>query len=259
MTRMRLRFVAVMLGLVACGPATDAPTAVVATPGPGLVTVSWQDSSRDEEGFVVYRKTALSEAALGAQPFEKLAQTPPDVTSYQDKDVDPQRFYRYQVTTLRQGRESAATPSEGAVQPKPPQITLTVNLVGTGTVTSEPPGVTCEAKLCTGTFDKGTRVKLTAAPGANSGFVAWGGACSSAVCEVVMDTAKKVEARFERTQFVLKVTRAGAATGRVVSTPAGIDCGKDCDQVYKKGLQVSMTAAPVEGGHFWGLGRRLLG
>ncbi|CAN5840282.1 hypothetical protein BH24DEI2_BH24DEI2_07780 [soil metagenome] len=254
MKQARLYLVALLL-LVACGSSgTDAPTAVVATPGPGLVTVSWQDNSSDEEGFVVYRKTALSEAELGAQVFEKLAQTPPDVTKYEDKKVEPQRFYRYQVTALRQGRESAAAVSPNAVQPKPPQAVLTVNLTGTGTVTSAPPGVTCSAKTCTGAFDEGTRVKLTAAPGTNSGFVAWGGACSSTVCEVVMDAAQTVEARFERTQFVLKVTRAGAASGKVVSTPAGIDCGKDCDEIYKKGLDVSFQATPAEGAVFGGWG-----
>lgn len=139
----------------------------------------------------------------------------------------------------------------------PPQVELSVQLTGDGfgAVTSEPPGLSCSAKVCTGRFDKGTRVTLEPEPGTNSEFVAWGGACEGTTgCEVVLDAPKEVEAAFERTQFVLSVTRTGAATGKVVSTPTGIDCGEDCQDVRKKGIQVSLEAFPAEGAVFGGWG-----
>lgn len=135
-----------------------------------------------------------------------------------------------------------------------PRVGLTVELTGDGfgTVTSRPPGLSCKAQTCSGSFDKGTRVVLSAAPGPTSGFTAWGGACTGSSCAVVLDAPKTVEAAFERTQYSLNVTRAGAAQGRVVSTPVGIDCGEDCKEVYKKGLKVSVQAIPDEGALFGG-------
>ena len=242
-----------VLVLAACGTSgLNAPGDVVATAGPSLVTVTWKDSSKNEEAFVVYRKSAPSRDALAAQTFAKLAETKPNVTTYEDKNVDPARFYQYEVTARQQGRESAPTTS-GAVQPKPPQVVLSVNLSGRGTVTSNPPGLECDPKTCTGMFDKGARVALEAEAGANSSFVAWAGACEgNAGCEVIMDAPKEVEAKFERTAFVLTVERTGAAEGSVTSSPEGIDCGKDCEQVYAKGLNVSVQAAPAAGAVFGG-------
>lgn len=136
----------------------------------------------------------------------------------------------------------------------PPQIALSVQLTGDGqgTVTSRPSGLSCSGKVCSGTFAKGTRVVLEAKPTATSGFTAWGGACTGSVCAVVLDTPQTVTAAFERTQFGLTVARGGAAQGRVVSTPEGINCGEDCEEIYKKGLKVSVQAIPDEGALFGG-------
>ena len=135
-----------------------------------------------------------------------------------------------------------------------PQVDLTVNLTGdgVGAVTSRPPGLTCRAQTCTGSFDGGTRVVLEAQPNPTSGFTAWGGACTGSSCQVLLDAPKTVTAAFERTRYSLNVTRTGAAQGRVVSTPEGVDCGDDCEEVYKKGLKVSVQAIPDEGALFGG-------
>lgn len=247
-----------LLSLAACalsgGP--RAPAALVASPGPAVIVLAWQDNSQDEDGFVLYRKSAASEAELAEEDFSRLAQTEAEVSSYRDEAVEAGRYYLYRVTALRGELESAAATSE-AVQPEPARTALTVEVIGdgSGTVTSEPPGIDCssENRVCSANFEEGTRALLEAAPGENSAFAGWGEACEGiAPCDVLLDASKTVTATFERSHFVLKVQRGGAGEGRVVSTPSGIDCGSECQSVYPKGTRVSMEAIPAEGSIFEG-------
>jgi len=46
------------------------------------------------------------------------------------------------------------------------------------------------------------------------------------------------------TQNTLTVTKAGAGSGTVTSSPVGIDCGADCSQAYASGTIVALRAAP---------------
>ena len=77
--------------------------------------------------------------------------------------------------------------------------TLTVALTGAGTVTSAPPGISCPG-VCSFDFPTDTTVRLTAAPGADSVFSAWGGpACAAAglgPCDAVMAADQAVDAQF---------------------------------------------------------------
>lgn len=78
--------------------------------------------------------------------------------------------------------------------------TLTLNKTGstgTGTVTSEPSGINCGAD-CTGPYNSGTAVILTAAPDANSTFAGWsGGGCSGTdSCAVTISSNTTVTAIF---------------------------------------------------------------
>jgi len=45
----------------------------------------------------------------------------------------------------------------------------------------------------------------------------------------------------------LRVVRFGSGSGRVTSSPAGIDCGSDCLQSYPNGTVVTLTATPGAG------------
>jgi thermitase len=82
--------------------------------------------------------------------------------------------------------------------------TLTVNKIGTGSVTSQPAGINCGSD-CSDVYANGTQVALEAHDGFVNGaewvFKGWSGACSGQnyTCTVTMNAAKSVTARFNRT------------------------------------------------------------
>ena len=67
---------------------------------------------------------------------------------------------------------------------------------GAGTVTSDSGGIDCGV-TCSGTYDHGTVVALTAAPASGSTFAGWSGACTgTGPCQVTVSAAKDVTATF---------------------------------------------------------------
>ena len=52
--------------------------------------------------------------------------------------------------------------------------------------------------------------------------------------------------------FTVMVTKNGAGTGTVASTPAGINCGGDCNERFPGGTTVTLTATPSAGSVFTG-------
>jgi Divergent InlB B-repeat domain len=79
-----------------------------------------------------------------------------------------------------------------------PMRTLAVAVVGPGSVTSTPAGISCPGH-CTATFSPGTSVMLSATPGSGSTFLRWGGACAGTVtCHVDLTSSLvSVAAQFE--------------------------------------------------------------
>jgi hypothetical protein len=84
--------------------------------------------------------------------------------------------------------------------------TLTVSVSGSGTVTSNPAGISC-ANDCTEAYAEGTAVVLTANPGNGQRLTSWGGSCSgsASTCTVSMAAARSVQATFGA-RYVLTVT-----------------------------------------------------
>jgi len=73
---------------------------------------------------------------------------------------------------------------------------LAVSVVGPGSVSSHPSGITCPGK-CSATFAAGTKVVLTARPRGGSGFLRWGGACTgTGQCRVKVTSLVAVAAQF---------------------------------------------------------------
>ena len=80
-----------------------------------------------------------------------------------------------------------------AAAPKP---MLSVAVLGSGSVTSKPAGISCPRK-CASTFTAGSRVLLTPKAKAGSRFLRWGGACTGVgACRVKVSALAAVAAQF---------------------------------------------------------------
>jgi len=70
---------------------------------------------------------------------------------------------------------------------------------------------------------------------------------------VLMSAARSVTATFATLPPVsLSITRSGTGSGRVLSTPAGIDCSTDCSESYAVGTSVTLSAMPETNSSFAG-------
>jgi hypothetical protein len=94
-------------------------------------------------------------------------------------------------------------------------------------------------------------VSLTAQPDAASAFAGWSGACTgTGACNVTMDAARDVGARFDLRSFTLRLTKTplGPILGTVTSAPAGINCGLLCATAsasFQGGTVVTLTAQAI--------------
>jgi hypothetical protein len=134
-------------------------------------------------------------------------------------------------------------------------LTVTTLGMGTGTVSSDPPGITgCDA-TCTAGFVRGTAVTLTATPTGGSTFIGWGGACSgTGLCFVDMSVDRSVTASFDPpvNRSLVTIQKTGTGTGRVTSSPRGIDCGSTCTAAFGTGSFLTLIPTPDPGSTFTG-------
>ncbi len=124
-----------------------------------------------------------------------------------------------------------------------PVLTELLAGTGTGTVASNPSGITC-APTCSASFASGTQVTLTATAGASSSFAGWTeGGCSGTnpTCTLTLSASQQVTATFNTTNQTLTVSVAGTGTGSIASVPSGINCAPTCSASFAVGTQVTLT------------------
>ena len=133
----------------------------------------------------------------------------------------------------------------------PVSADLDVRVIGAGSVSA--PGIACPGD-CLETYPSDTNVTLAAiSSSSGSVFADWSGDCSGATptCQVTMDRARSVTARFQTTaptQFPLTVTFAGTGTGTV----SGLTCTAPCTATYTAGTAVTLNATATGGSTFGG-------
>jgi hypothetical protein len=123
---------------------------------------------------------------------------------------------------------------------------------GTGLVSSSPAGISCGTS-CQASFTSGSTVTLSAAPDPGSTFTGWSGDCSgNGSCQLAMSQARSVTATFAASSYGLDVSKLGAGTGLVSSSPAGISCGANCQSSFTSGSTVTLSATSSPGSVFAG-------
>ncbi|HQC73633.1 MAG TPA: hypothetical protein PLE42_13055, partial [Candidatus Competibacteraceae bacterium] len=122
----------------------------------------------------------------------------------------------------------------------PPRYTLTVRKAGTGsgTVTSDPAGISCSTD-CSEPYTSGASVTLTATTASGSTFAGWSGVCSgTSTCTVTMSAAKTVTATFNRSMSSSYPTEAALLTTLVpgaytaIVRGAGVTTGNALVEVF---------------------------
>jgi thermitase len=137
--------------------------------------------------------------------------------------------------------------------PPPPSYTLTIAKTGngSGTVTSNPSGISCGPD-CSEIYNNGTVVSLVTNPDSGSVFSGWSGDADCTDGFVTMDNSKSCTATFSLQTFTLTVTKIGPGSGTVASSPSGINCGSDCSAIYNSDTEVTLTPIPAGGSTFAG-------
>jgi len=153
--------------------------------------------------------------------------------------------------TMSKDREVTAE-FESIGEKKP--LSVIVEGLGSGKVTSSPPGINCPS-ACTEEFGKGVTVILKAIANKGFEFVGWSGCDAEPLpteCEVTMSGSREIKAKFDVEHPLLTVEKKGTGSGKVTSSPAGIDCGFTCSHKFNLEEKVTLTATESKGSIFDG-------
>jgi hypothetical protein len=137
---------------------------------------------------------------------------------------------------------------------------LVVNVVGKGSVSSAPAGITCTnagETTCSSEFALSSTVTLTATAASGQTFNGWSGSgCSgTGTCSVTMAGAQTVSALFTGEKLRLDVGLSGSGLGSVTSSPGTIACGTAggvCGDAFDPATLVTLTATAAGGSVFTG-------
>ena len=145
-----------------------------------------------------------------------------------------------------------------AADPQHHEITIdAADRIGSGTIFSQDNtcGISCGKEgnaVCSCKVRDNQHVTLLARPADNNSiFMGWGGACASSqtspACNISPERFSyyiNISAFFDKKKFPLSVSVAGGGTGKITSTPAGIDCGSTCSKEFEADTTVTLTAVP---------------
>ena len=155
----------------------------------------------------------------------------------------------------------------------PVALTIAGSGSGSGRVMSTPGGIDCvlaagaTSGSCAARFTPGTLVTLVPEPGTTSVFLTFGGDCTLTSCQTTMEAPRTVTATFVPNVLSVVANLASTGGGRVVSTPAGIDCviagiapgAGACSSPFPVGTIVTLSQEPTAGVVFQGWSSNCVG
>lgn len=157
-------------------------------------------------------------------------------------DTNCQSGFRYSESNVGDDLGGVCTPGEGP----PARYTLTVSIGGSGVggVTAAPTGLTCNGNTCTGMYEDGTVVDLSAT--ATSGmFLGWSNACTgTTACSVTMNQDRSVGALFGTPGQALWAVQVGS-TGREYGAAVAVDSASDVIAVGEFSGSVTLGATTL--------------
>jgi Divergent InlB B-repeat domain len=230
-------------------------TAIASTSSLALgasLTLTWQDNSTNEDGFKIERGVSGS--------YAEIASVGPNIQSYTDTSILAGTTYCYRVRAFNSyGISSPSNESCATIPISTFALNLTKSGTGSGSVTSNPAGITCGSD-CSEIYSSGTVVALTPIAASGSTFAGWSGDSDCLDGNVTMTANRSCIATFALNPagYALTVNvasglnSAGSGTGTITSSPAGINCGSDCSEIYSSGTVVSLTPIAASGSTFAG-------
>ncbi|HEU4905898.1 MAG TPA: hypothetical protein VFT19_07255, partial [Solirubrobacterales bacterium] len=246
------------------------PPPTVENNAPGAITQSSivMNGHVDNEGdaggssckFVVALEatpgTPVAEPACDVDPVTGTANTAVEATA---TGLSPSTKYVYRVVATNTGGTTTGTPDQAAETSATWTLTINESGSGSGTVECEVDGGGLET--CPSPIPDGSEVEVIATADTGSELAELSGA-GSAAGECALETATEGSCAFTITEnsavtaeFVLEtrkltVSRSGSGSGSVASTPAGIECGADCEEEYDYGEAVELHQSAASGSHF---------
>ncbi|MCB2209894.1 metallophosphoesterase [bacterium] len=129
------------------------------------------------------------------------------------------------------------------------RYTLTIRIIGFGSVTDTAQGIDCSEEECTYEFDDGEVVTLAANPDPGSKFHDWSGAGCSGIgeCVVSIDEDLLIIAFFleeEKDCYILNFDHTGLGTNPIPTPPNSDGCAPG---QFEQGELISLLAEPEEG------------
>ena len=226
----------------------DPATGIVVTDDlPGGSGVNWSvDGGASNAGWSIVGSPP-NQKLVGPTTLNGMAASHAHVTSQTTTSSCGSYTNAASFTSSNGGSGSAsASTAVDCTTPSGPTVSVAKTGTGSGTVTSNPAGISCGA-ACTRVFGNGTPMTLTATPAVGSDFMGWSGAgcAGTAVCTFVLNGATTITATFTLQTRHLTVGKKGNGRGTVTSSPGGIGCGSTCSAGFPYGTALTLTAKPT--------------
>ena len=91
-------------------------------------------------------------------------------------------------------------------------------------------------------------------PSQTNGFALFDRNSGAVIDQGALDAVKRGAGIGTPTNYTLTVSKSGAGSGTVTSSPSGINCGSTCSANYASGMSVTLSAAAASGSTFGGWG-----